>query len=68
MKSFSTVLFNCESKYCEHNTSKNWRKILLLFIYPFDSQDLISNSPYCLLYSSYDVSSKNLELDQLISL
>ena len=29
-------------------------------------QDLISNSPYCLLYSSYDVSNENLLLDQLI--
>ena len=29
-------------------------------------QDLISNSPYCLLYSSYDVSTENLLLDQLI--
>ena len=29
-------------------------------------QDLISNSPYCLLYSSCDISLKNLVLDQLI--
>ena len=27
---------------------------------PFFSQDLISNSPYCLPYKSYDVSSENL--------
>ena len=27
---------------------------------PFFSQDLISNSPYCLPYKSYDVSSGNL--------
>ena len=33
---------------------------------PFHSQDLISNSPYCLPYNSYDVSSENLVLDQLI--
>ena len=32
---------------------------------PFHSQDLISNSPYYLPYSSYDVSSENLVLDQL---
>ena len=33
---------------------------------PFHSQDLISNSPYYLTYNSYDVSSENLVLDQLI--
>ena len=33
---------------------------------PFNSQDLISNSPYCLPYSSCDVSLENLVLDQLI--
>ena len=32
----------------------------------FNSQDLISNSPHCLLYNSDDVSLENLELDQLI--
>ena len=31
-----------------------------------NSQDLISNSPYCLLYNSCDVSLENLELDQPI--
>ena len=31
-----------------------------------NSQDLISNSPYCLPYSSCDVSLENLVLDQLI--
>ena len=34
--------------------------------WPFHSQDLISNSPYYLPYNSYDVSSENLVLDQLI--
>ena len=33
---------------------------------PFNSQDLISNSPYCLPYSFCDVSLENLVLDQLI--
>ena len=33
---------------------------------PFNSQDLISNSPYCLPYSSCDVGLKNLLLAQLI--
>ena len=30
---------------------------------PFHSQDHMSNSPYCLLYNSYDVSFENLALD-----
>ena len=34
--------------------------------YPFNSQDLISNSPNCLSYSSCDVSLENLVLDQLM--
>ena len=33
---------------------------------PSNSQDLISTSPYCLLYNSYDVNLENLELDELI--
>ena len=33
---------------------------------PFNSQDLISNSPYCLPYSSYEVSLEDLVLDQLV--
>ena len=36
-----------------------------LFPLPFSAQDLIINSPYCLLYNSYDASSENLVLDQL---
>ena len=35
---------------------------------PFNSQDLISNSTYCLPYSSCDISFENLVLDQLITL
>ena len=35
-------------------------------IKPLNSQDLISNSPNCLLYNSYDVTLENLELDQPI--
>ena len=31
-----------------------------------DLNDLISNSPYCLLYSSCDVGLENLALNQLI--
>ena len=33
---------------------------------PFNSKDLVSNSPYCLPYSSYEVSLENLVLDQLV--
>ena len=33
---------------------------------PFNSQDLVSNSPYCLPYSSCHVSLENLVLEQLI--
>ena len=35
---------------------------------PFNSQDLISNSTYCLPYSSCDISFENLVLDQLTTL
>ena len=35
---------------------------------PFHFQDLISNSPYCLPYNSYDVSSENVVLNHLIIL
>ena len=37
---------------------------MILFL-AFHYQDLISNSPYCLPYNSYDVNSENLALDQL---
>ena len=40
--------------------------VFLLISQPFNLQDLISNSPYCLPYSSCDVSLENLVLDQLI--
>ena len=33
---------------------------------PFHSQDLISNSPYCLPYNGYDGRSENLVLDHII--
>ena len=36
-----------------------------LFPLPLSAQNLNSNSPYCLLYNSYDASSENLVLDQL---
>ena len=36
-------------------------------IWPFHSQDIFSNSPYCLSYNSYDTGTDNLVLDQLAS-
>ena len=33
---------------------------------PFNSQDVIRNSPYCLAYNLYDSILENLELDQTI--
>ena len=47
------------------STREYWIKPLR-HAWPFHSQDLIRNSPYCLLYSSCGVSSENLVLDQLI--
>ena len=41
-------------------------KITLLIVFNPSLQDLMGNSPYCLSYSSYGVSSGNLVLDQLI--
>ena len=40
---------------------------LVVHIELFNTQDLINNSPYCLPYTSCDVSLENLVLDQLIT-
>ena len=40
-------------------------KVINLLFQTFDSQDLISNSPYCLPNNSFYVSSEKLGLDQL---
>ena len=45
---------------------KNWVPWITLQV-TFNSQDLISSSPYCLPYSSCDVSLEKLVLDQLIN-
>ena len=37
-------------------------KVINLLFQPFDSQDLISNSPYCLPNNSFDVSSEKLDI------
>ena len=46
------------------NHSEIFHSSFLKPVFPF--QDLISNSLYCLPYNSYEVSSENLVLDQLI--
>ena len=46
------------------NPSKIFHSSFLKPVFPF--QDLISNSLYCLPYNSYEVSSENLVIDQLI--
>ena len=46
------------------NPSKIFHSSFLKPVFPF--QDLISNSLYYLPYNSYEVSSENLVLDQLI--
>ena len=38
----------------------------LKLYWPFNYQDFINNSPYCLQYNLYDVSLENLALDQPI--
>ena len=45
---------------------KDYSSNTFIILKPFHSQDLISNSPFCLPYNSYDVSSENLLLDQLL--
>ena len=44
----------------------HWKKYSLLLYSLRSSQDLISNSPYCLPYNFYNVSLDHLILDQLI--
>ena len=50
------------SKFHNNSTIKGDHEYTHLTV---NSQDLISNSPYCLSYSSCDVSLENLVLDQL---
>ena len=42
-------------------------KVINLLFQPFDSQDLISNSPYCLPNNSFDVSSEKLGIGSAIN-
>ena len=65
--------FFLQSKAAHYHTSNSLKAKIaplkaLLLPSPFNSQDLNSNSPYCMPYSSCDVSLENLVLDQLITL
>ena len=51
----------CASKTNGLNPNRTWKQLTLPL-----SRILITSSPYCLPYNSYDVSSDNLVLDQLI--
>ena len=72
MKYYHTIYLNFIKKYNAKHVRKGDSETLSRhaqdsnFSKPFDSQDLISNSPYCLPYSSGDVGLENLVLDQLI--
>ena len=39
-------------------------RIHIFFLKPFNTQDLIKNSPYCLPHNSYNAISENLVLDE----
>ena len=60
------IIITVKSLLIQHllNIKQSVFKVQNLF--PLNSQDLISNSPYFLPYSSCDVSLENLVLDQLI--
>ena len=73
MMIYMYFLLYLQEEFVEQSTASiTWFIIMTLvcdlgvIFEPFQSQDLISNSPYHLLYNSYDVSSENLVLDQLI--
>ena len=57
------VYMYCTFKY---NCTIFSNKLNNLNFLPFNSQDSFSDSPYCLLYNSFDVSLENLKLDQPI--
>ena len=59
--SLDSLVSLCASKTNGLNPNRTWKQLTLPL-----SRILINNSPYCLSYNSYDVSSDNLVLDQLI--
>ena len=59
--SLDSLVSLCASKTNGLNPNRTWKQLTLPL-----SRILITSSPYCLPYNSYDVSSDNLVLDQLI--
>ena len=53
-------------KICRYSVLKKKKLQNACFDWAFYSQDLYSNSPYCLPYNSCDIGWENLVLDQLI--
>ena len=70
---FKSLVLPTTYKKKEVRTTMGTRRLiesgmtLVVHIELFNTQDLISNSPYCLPYTSCDVSLENLVLDQLIT-
>ena len=62
------VIYSVSGLYREKKKKEKKNKPQTPRLSPFNSQDLISNSTYCLPYSSCDISFENLVLDQLITL
>ena len=51
---------------CSKSSGKILVAILFIILNPFTPKISFSNSPFCLLYNSYDVSLENFVLDQLL--
>ena len=64
--SFIVEHFLIEYRKNKKQSNLNSQSVRSKILLSFNSQDLCSNSPYCLPYSSFDVSLENLVLDQLI--
>ena len=62
-----TVLYDNTPWKFKIMTTMTQRREEVKYHWPFHSQDLFSNSPYCLSYNSYDTGTDNLVLDQLAS-
>ena len=56
---------NRKQPHISHSSDNQEPWILVSHVLTLNSQDLISNSPYCLPYSSCDVCLEKLVLDQL---
>ena len=62
---FDAIKSSSSLNFLSHSLKKSmsiyYKKITLLVVSDPSLQDLIGNSPYCLSYSSYGVSSENLQ-------